>query len=39
LTAEWVEVTPETTSEAVLKLEPKSPRHDNKSGQPYGSYE
>jgi len=39
LTAEWVEVTADATAETTLKLEPKSPRHENKSGQPYGSYE
>jgi plastocyanin len=39
LTAEWVDVSAEQTAVVTLKLEPKSPRHDNKAGQPYGSYE
>jgi plastocyanin len=38
-TAEWVDVEADSTAEVNLSLEPKSPRHDNKVGQPYGSYE
>jgi len=39
LTAEWVDVSADEAVDVTLKLEPKSPRHDNKAGQPYGSYE